>query len=58
MQGVVIDKKLFSRAIKDRKQKAAKKEVLEQIEGEYNKRLSIIKTTLVEKLTQVTIVEW
>ena len=50
MQGVVIDKKLFSRAIKDRKQKAAEKEVLEQIESEYNKKLQVVKTTLVEKL--------
>ena len=50
MQGVVIDKKLFSRAIKDRRQKAKEKEVVEKIDAEHNKVLAEIKDKLVEKL--------
>ncbi len=50
MQGVVIDKKLFSRAIKDRRQKAKEKEVVEKIDADHNKVLAEIKEKLVEKL--------
>ncbi len=50
MKGVVIDKKLFSRAIKDRRQKAKEKEVIDKIDEEHNKTLAEIKEVLVEKL--------
>ena len=39
VQGVVVDKKLFSRKIKDRKAKAEEKTQLEEVEGVYNKEL-------------------
>ena len=48
--GVVIGKKLFSRAIKDRKQRAQDKEVLANLDAELDKQLKEIKSVLVEKL--------
>ncbi len=48
--GVVIEKKLFSKAIKDRKSKAADKPILEQIDAEMEKELATLKDTLIEKL--------
>ncbi len=48
--GVVIEKKLFSKAIKDRKSKAADKPILEQIDAEMDKELAVLKDTLIEKL--------
>ena len=50
MKGVVIDKKLFSRAIKDRRQKAKEKEVIDRIDEEHNKVMAEIKEILVDKL--------
>lgn len=50
VDGVVIDKKLFSRAVKDRKQKAKDKPILENLEAEYQKDLAALKGVLVEKL--------
>jgi len=50
MKGVVIDKKLFSRAIKDRRQKAKEKEVIDRIDEDHNKVMAEIKDVLVEKL--------
>lgn len=49
-KGVVIDKKLFSRAIKDRKAKAKEKQLVDHIEDEYNAEFEQLKTKLVEKL--------
>lgn len=51
MKGVVIDKKLFSRVIKDRKAKAKEKDDLKKMEDEYSKEVSKLKTKLVDKLT-------
>lgn len=48
--GVVIDKKLFSRAIKDRKAKAQEKHILEEIDREYDQAIEELKKRLVEKL--------
>ena len=53
MKGVVIDKKLFSRAIKDRRQKAQEKEVLDKFEQEHQQVLAELKEGLVEKLFQI-----
>lgn len=50
MQGVVIDKKLFSRAIKDRRQKAKEKEVLDRIDADHAKVQAELKEQLIEKL--------
>jgi DNA-directed RNA polymerase subunit beta len=50
LRGVVIAKKLFSRAIKDRKTKAQDKPVLEQLDADYEKDFAALKEKLVEKL--------
>jgi DNA-directed RNA polymerase subunit beta len=50
LRGVIIDKKLFSRVIKDRKSKADEKPLLAKIEEEYNKEMSALRNKLVEKL--------
>ncbi|MBL7964720.1 MAG: DNA-directed RNA polymerase subunit beta [Flavobacteriales bacterium] len=52
-KGVVIDKKLFSRAIKDKKSKANEKGVLDQIDKEFDKELASLKDLLVEKMLQL-----
>ena len=51
--GVVIDKKLFSKAIKDRKSKAADKPIIEQLDNEMDKELAELKSVLISKLTQI-----
>ena len=51
--GVVIDKKLFSKAVKDRRSKAADKPILEQIDAEMDKDLANLKSVLIEKLIQI-----
>jgi|TARA_B110001469_G_C9648179_1_gene329021 DNA-directed RNA polymerase subunit beta len=53
VQGVVVEKKLFSRKIKDRKAKAEEKTQLEEVEGSYNKELETLKSALVDKLFSI-----
>ena len=48
--GVVIDKKLFSRTVKDRKSKPATKQILDKVDEEYNKNIEELKSLLIEKL--------
>jgi DNA-directed RNA polymerase subunit beta len=48
--GVVVDKKLFSKTIKDRKTRNQEKVLLENIENEFIQQAEILKTTLVDKL--------
>lgn len=50
LKGVVINKKLFSRAVKDRKTKAQDKPILENLDVEYEKDLGDLKAILVQKL--------
>jgi DNA-directed RNA polymerase subunit beta len=50
LNGIVLDKKLFSRNIKDKKTKIDEKKVLAKIEDDYERELSKIKGILVEKL--------
>jgi len=50
LRGVVIEKKLFSRAIKDRKSKSQDKPILETIDAEYQKDFADLKEKLAEKL--------
>ncbi|MCO5258744.1 MAG: DNA-directed RNA polymerase subunit beta [Crocinitomicaceae bacterium] len=50
LRGVVIDKKLFSRAVKDRKAKAQDKPILEGLDAEYEKDYTALKKQLIEKL--------
>jgi DNA-directed RNA polymerase subunit beta len=52
-QGVVIDKKLFSRAVKDRKSKASDKAILESIDKDFDKEAGTLKKLLVEKLMKL-----
>ena len=52
-QGVVIDKKLFSRAVKDRKSKASDKAILESIDKDFDKEAGALKKFLVEKLMKI-----
>jgi DNA-directed RNA polymerase subunit beta len=49
-KGVIIGKKLFSRAIKDRKAKAQEKQFLEEIDREYQQKIEELQASLVEKL--------
>ena len=53
LHGVVIDKKLFAKTIKDRKLKAAEKPLLEKIEEETNKKIAKLTEILIEKLYSV-----
>ena len=50
IHGVVIDKKLFARIIRDRKQKAKEKELLAKPEEEYNIELADLKEKLIDRL--------
>ncbi|MCB9184402.1 MAG: DNA-directed RNA polymerase subunit beta [Flavobacteriales bacterium] len=52
-KGVVIDKKLFSRAVKDKKAKGNEKGILEQIDKDQDKELGSLKNLLIEKLMQL-----
>jgi DNA-directed RNA polymerase subunit beta len=52
--GVVIDKKLFSRSVKDRKLKANSKPILDKIEEEFNRQTQELKGMLVDKLFALT----
>tara|TARA_B100000508_G_scaffold75230_1_gene58602 strand:+ start:60652 stop:64464 length:3813 start_codon:yes stop_codon:yes gene_type:complete len=53
LKGVVINKKLFSRAVKDRKTKAQDKPILEQLDTEYEKDLAELKGVLIQKLLKI-----
>ncbi|GAB4164648.1 MAG: DNA-directed RNA polymerase subunit beta [Winogradskyella sp.] len=50
LNGVVIDKKLFARAVKDKRKRAQDKEDIEKLEDAYDKRFDDLKAVLVEKL--------
>ena len=50
LHGVVIDKKLFSRSVKDRKVKTSEKTILSKIDEEMNKDIEELNTKLVDKL--------
>ncbi len=53
VKGIVIDKKLFSRANKDKAQKSEEKLVLTKLEEEHNKNVGELKAILVEKLFEI-----
>ena len=50
LEGVVIDKKLFSRSVKDRKGKVNEKPKLTKIEDKFTKKINDLTASLVEKL--------
>ncbi len=53
VRGVVIDKKLFSKAVKDRKSKAKDKPLLDQVEAEYEKEMADLKSVLANKILTI-----
>ena len=53
LHGVVIDKKLFARAIKDKRKRAQDKEDIAQLEAVYDKKFDALKDVLVEKLFSI-----
>ncbi|MBD1262897.1 DNA-directed RNA polymerase subunit beta [Maribacter polysiphoniae] len=50
LRGVVIDKKLFSRSIKDKRKRSEDKEAISNLELEYEVKFQQLKDVLVEKL--------
>jgi DNA-directed RNA polymerase subunit beta len=53
LKGVVIEKKLFSRIVKDRKAKAKEKDDLKKLDDEFNRDAEKLKSKLVEKLNSL-----
>ena len=53
LRGVVVEKKLFSRSIKDRKSKAQDKPILESLDSDFDKDLALLKDKLIDKLIQI-----
>ena len=53
LNGVVIDKKLFSRAIKDKRKRAKDKEDIAKLELEYETKFGQLKDVLIEKLFSI-----
>ncbi|MCD4680691.1 MAG: DNA-directed RNA polymerase subunit beta [Bacteroidales bacterium] len=51
MKGVVVNKKLFSRIVKDRKLKSKEKVIIDQLDEEFQNNIQETKTKLVDKLT-------
>jgi DNA-directed RNA polymerase subunit beta len=50
LEGIVVDKKLFSRSIKDRKLKISTKPILDKIDEEFERNSSELKSKLTDKL--------
>ncbi len=50
LKGVVVDKKLFSRVIKDKKSKVKEKLIIDKLEEEFNREIEELKAKLVDKL--------
>ena len=53
LSGVVIDKKLFTRSIKDKRKRNLDKEELESLEKKYDEKFEDLKQILVEKLFSI-----
>jgi DNA-directed RNA polymerase subunit beta len=53
LHGVVIDKKLFSRAIKDKRKRAKDKEDIDTLESIYYRKFDDLKEILIEKLFNI-----
>ena len=53
LRGVVIQKKLFARAIKDKRKRAKDKEDISALEAEYDQKFDDLKAVLVDKLFQL-----
>jgi DNA-directed RNA polymerase subunit beta len=53
LRGVVIDKKLFAKAVKSPKAKSAEKSQVEVIDRQFDKDVSELKNTLIDKLSKL-----
>jgi len=53
LKGIVIDKKLFTRTIKDKRKRNQDKEELEKLENSYDTKFEELKNILVEKLFSI-----
>ena len=53
LHGVVLSKKLFARAVKDKKSRQADKEIILELEEEFSKDAAALKAILVEKLITI-----
>ena len=53
LHGVVIGKKLFSRAVKDKKRRNADKEEMERLDAEYAESFEKLRSVLLEKLFSI-----
>ena len=53
LKGIVIDKKLFTRTIKDKRKRNQDKEELEKLENSYETKFEELKNVLVEKLFSI-----
>jgi DNA-directed RNA polymerase subunit beta len=49
-RGIVIDKRLYSRAVKDKKAKLEEKGLVDKLDADYQKNISDLKTQLIDKL--------
>ncbi len=50
LRGVVVDKKLFARAIKDRRSKSKEKEQIEEFKADFDAKVAKLKARLVDKI--------
>ena len=53
LNGVVIEKKLFARAVKDKRKRAQDKDDIAQLEAVYDAKFEDLKTVLIEKLFNI-----
>jgi len=54
LYGTVVNKKLFTKSIKDRKSKIAEKPIISKYEKEFDKEIAALKEDLVKKLFELT----
>ena len=53
LNGIVIDKKLFTRTIKDKRKRAEDKDQLKKLESDYNTLFQDLKSKMIEKLYSI-----
>jgi DNA-directed RNA polymerase subunit beta len=53
VKGVIVEKKLFARAIKDRKTRAEEKNMIVELDAEYDQEIAALKKILIDKLYSV-----
>jgi DNA-directed RNA polymerase subunit beta len=53
LRGVVVDKKLFAKAVKSPKAKSAEKSLVESIDKEFDKKTAELKNALIDKLAKL-----